>query len=223
MAAEASKAKSVPGNQRIEGFSDGVFAIAITILVLELRVPDHLPDAGLAGMLPEMIPKFAVHFISFLVLGAYWVGHHNMLMHIRRHDRIFLWLNLLFLMFIGIMPFSAGLVVSHSSDQLALVVYGVNLIAAGLAADGLWWYASSGRRLVSADMDADLVTFAHRRALAAPALYLVAMGVSFLSQAVGMVCFLIVPLLYVLPTPLVTYHDKFVAAAHGNHSGFEAD
>ncbi len=213
MNARPAALHGVPGNERINAFTDGVFAIAITLLVLELKIPEHIPESGLAAVLPEMMPRFAGHIISFLVLGAYWVGHNNMFMHIRRHDRMFTWLNLLFLMFIGIMPFGAGLIVNHSNDQWALITYGANAVLAGLAIDACWWYASSGRRLVEAGFDPALVTFIHRRALASPVLYTVAIGLSFFSTAAAMAFFLAVPLLFIFPTPLVQFHDRLVAAA----------
>ncbi len=212
-----------PGTQRIEAFTDGVFAIAITLLVLELKVPEHLPPGGLAGMLPELLPKFAGHAISFLVLGAYWLGHHSMFMHIQRHDRNLMWLNLLFLMFIGIMPFFAGLLVNYPNDESSIILYAVNLALAGVAMDFTWWYASRGRRLVRREMDKALIAFIHRRILAAPVLYVITLGISFASHLAATTFLLVVPLLYILPTPVIHYHDKLVAGGGTRDSKLEEE
>ncbi len=202
----------VPGNERISAFSDAVFAIAITLLVLDLRVPDQLPDTGLAGVLPEMVPSLAAFVLSFVVVGVYWVGQHNMLMHVQRHNRILLWLNLLFLLFVAATPFFAGLIMHHLEDRLAVAAYASNLVAAGLALDAVWWYASTKRRLVDPALDRDLVAFIHRRVLIAPALYLGAAGLSFVSQLSALAIIVAVPLLYIFPTPLDHYHHRQLTA-----------
>ena len=163
----------VPGNERLNAFSDGVFAIAITLLVLELKVPEHLPPGGVISSLLDMAPRFAGHVLSFIVLGVYWVGHHNVFLHIRHHNRTLLWLNIVFLMFVGAMPFFAGLLVQHSEDPNSLVAYCANLAVAGFGLDAIWWYATNQRRLVDKKIDAHLVRLFHRRILTAPAIYLV--------------------------------------------------
>ena len=115
--AQAAAAPGRAGNERMAAFSDGVFAIAITLLVLELQVPASVPPGGLIALVPEFLPKLAGHVITFAILGIYWVGHHNMFMHIKRHDRTLLWLNNLFLLFVAAMPFPAGLIVQYGNDQ----------------------------------------------------------------------------------------------------------
>src|SRR5512145_3234135 len=82
-AENAASIRGAEGNERLNAFSDGVIAIAITLLVLEIKVPEHIPDGGLVGLLPDLLPKLAGHIVSFIVLGIYWVGHHNMFMHIK--------------------------------------------------------------------------------------------------------------------------------------------
>ncbi len=205
-----SKHHSAPGNERINAFSDGVFAIAITLLVLEVKVPDQI-SGGLMTVVPTVLPKFLAHVISFAVLGIYWIGHHNMFLHIKRHDRWLLWLNILFLMFVTSMPFAAGLIIHHPDDQLALVFYALMLIGAGFALNLTWRYATQNRRLVPADLDSDLVEFVNRRQMMAPIVYIVAILVSFLSVSVAKWLFIVVPLLYIVPSPLDQFHHKQLA------------
>jgi uncharacterized membrane protein len=203
----------VEGNERIGAFSDGVFAIAITLLVLELKVPDPLPESGLLGALPTLAPQLAAHALSFVVIGVYWVGQHNQLLHIKRHNRVFLWLNLLFLLFVATMPFFAGLIIHHLSDRFALAMYAANLVFTGIALELMWWYASTDRRLVDPNIDPGLVSYVHRRVLIAPVLYTLAIAVSFASQYAAMAIIIAVPVLYIFPNPLDTYHHRQLAGA----------
>ncbi|MFM7191796.1 MAG: TMEM175 family protein, partial [Microcystaceae cyanobacterium] len=92
---------AVHGNERINAFSDGVFAITITLLVLEIKVPEiphELVAKELIPKLTHLFPFIVSHGISFFVLGIFWVAHHNMFAHIKKHDHVLLWLNLLFLL-----------------------------------------------------------------------------------------------------------------------------
>jgi len=196
------------GNERLNAFSDGVIAIAITLLVLEIKVPEHIPPGGLAGLLPDLLPKLAGHVISFIVLGIYWVGHHNMFMHIKRHDRTLLWLNILFLLCIASMPFVAGLITHHGDDPLAIASYGGLLVITGLVLDAIWWYASHRRRLVGPSIDPELVAFIHRKVLSGPLLYLIAIGIAFFSIMLAKLAFAIVAILQIMPSPLDHYHHK---------------
>jgi TMEM175 potassium channel family protein len=198
----------VPGNERIGAFSDGVFAIAITLLVLELQLPAHAPEGGLIALVPEYLPRIAAHIVSFAVLGIYWVGHHNMFMHIKRHDRSLLWLNILFLLFVAATPFTTGLMVEYGDDQLAVITYAGTLVLAGISLDLVWRYATHKHRLVTPGMDPGLVTFVHGRVLLAPAVYLLAIAVSFVSITAAKVLFVIVVIAYIVPNPLDHYHHR---------------
>ena len=112
----SSACETIPGvtegTGRMEAFSDGIFAIAMTLLVLELHVP-ALAATGSAGELAKalllMWPKFAGYGGSFLILGVLWIGHHNQFHYIRRVDRPFLWINIFFFMCVGFMPYCTAL------------------------------------------------------------------------------------------------------------------
>ncbi|MBN1148246.1 MAG: DUF1211 domain-containing protein [Anaerolineales bacterium] len=206
-----ARPKGVAGNERINALSDGVFAIVITLLVLELKVPE-IPHQLVSEELPlallEILPKAASHVVSFVVLGVYWVGHHNMFMHIKRHDRVLLWLNILFLMCVASMPFPTGLIVQYSQERWPMIIYAATLVAAGMSLDLIWWYATSKRRLVNPDMKDEFIAFVHRRVLLAPMLYLSAIGVSFMDLSAAKLLFLLTPLLYIFPNPLDRHHHK---------------
>lgn len=204
----------VMGNERMNAFSDGVFSIAITLLAFSLQVPASAP-AGLLQKLPALLPEAIGYGVSFFILGVYWVGHHNMMLHIKRHDRWLLWLNILFLMFVAAVPFVAQLEVRYPTDRIAVIAYALVLIGAGLALNLMWRYATHASRLTPPDMDPDLVGFVNRRQLMAPTAYLLAIVISFVSTLAAQLVFVVVPLLYIVPSPLDWYHHKQLGANEG--------
>lgn len=121
------------GYERVVAFSDGVFAIAITLLVLALGVPD-LPDATAADELPsalrELAPQIVSYFVGFAVIGAFWLGHHRFFERLRRFDATLLTLNLAFLAFISLMPFTTGVFGRYSDVEIAVVLYALNVVVA---------------------------------------------------------------------------------------------
>ena len=135
---------------RLEAFSDGVFAIAATLLVLELRVPTEGGD--LVHDLIALWPAYAAYLVSFLTIGIIWVNHHTLLEHCRRADRRFLYLNLLLLVAVGIVPFPTALVgryiLSADGATAALVVYGLGAVLIALAFSGVFFYATTDHRLI---------------------------------------------------------------------------
>lgn len=190
------------GTGRIEAFSDGVFGVAITLLVLNLQVPELAASAissELVHKLGELGPKFLIYALSFGVVGIYWVAHHNTFHYIKRSDRNLLWFNILLLMCIVFIPFPTGLLGQYPQQQVAVIIYGGTLVITGLVLQLLWWYATSGYRLVDRDIDPHLVQRATRRNLTAPLIYLLAIAVSFLSVEISLIIFVIVPVIYIFP------------------------
>src|SRR5215813_3811120 len=118
---------------RIEALTDGIFAIAMTLMVFDIKVSPlaHMNRLNLQHELIQLWPRFLAYVISFIMLGVYWVGHHNQYHYIRRTDRPFLWINIFFLMGVSLIPFSTGLLGQFPEDRAALAVYGLNLIMVG--------------------------------------------------------------------------------------------
>ena len=123
------------------------FPLPSRCLAFSLQVPESAP-AGLLQELPALIPAALGFGVSFFVLGVYWVGHHNMMLHIKRHDRWLLWLNILFLMFVAAMPFAALLLVRYPDDRVAIIVYAHVLIGAGLSLNLMWRHATHAQPVV---------------------------------------------------------------------------
>ena len=131
----------LPSKGRIEALTDGIFAVAMTLLVLDLRLPQAaagLDDAGLREALVALLPKLESYVISFLVLCVFWLGHHRLMHLVRGVDYRFLWRNLLFILFITFVPFTTSLMGEYRGLDDAPVAYGVNL-ALILVAQYLMW------------------------------------------------------------------------------------
>jgi uncharacterized membrane protein len=190
------------GKGRLEALADGVFAIALTLLILDIKVPTLAPDEGgdaLARKLLGLWPNVLAFVVSFLIIGVFWVGHHALLHYVRRSDRPFLWMNLFFLLVISAMPFSAALLAAHREQQVAIEVYCGNLILGGCLLYAQLRYAAGPGRLFDADMDPALLRAGGRRILMGPALYTVALGLSFVSTGISLAVCALVPVLYILP------------------------
>jgi uncharacterized membrane protein len=186
---------------RLEAFSDGVFAIAATLLVLELRVPADEPD--LTHALLQLWPAYAAYLVSFLTIGIIWVNHHTLLEHCRRVDRRFLYLNLLLLVAVGIVPFPTSLVdryiVSESGATAALVVYGLGglLIAIGFAA--VFFYATHDGRLVGDRVSARQIRADGMLFPIGLAAYSVGIALAFVAPLASLAIYGLTALFYALP------------------------
>jgi uncharacterized membrane protein len=116
---------------RIAALVDGIFAVAMTLLVLDLKLPEGTKlsnDTAVWRQLFELTGRFSTYALSFIVLGTFWIGHHSLFHFVRRVSRHMLWLNLLFLLFITLLPFSTNLLSGHSHLQTPVLVYGINLL-----------------------------------------------------------------------------------------------
>lgn len=207
-----SKSKRLIGdltNNRIEAFSDGIFAIAMTLLVLQISVPE-IPQALVAIELPRKLlslwpGKLLSYAVSFVLIGIYWVTHHITFHHIKRSDPVLLWLNILFLMCVSFIPFPTSLIGQYAHQQLTVIIYSSTLGVTGLVSQLLWWYATSDHRLVDSDINPRVVSLITRRNLTPVFIYLLSIGVSFFSVDLSTALLFVVPVLYILPSPINRY------------------
>lgn len=178
---------------RLESFSDGVFAVAITLLVLSIHLPsDKIPEAKLWGEICALWPNFFAYVLSFVIIGAFWVGHHRLFAVVRRHDAGLVWLNMLFLMLIVFIPFPTSLLSEYGDTRTAVIFYAGSLAAASLVLCLITWYAVSGNRLVAEDFD-------HRRGrrfieqyLNMAGVFLASIGVAFINVAAAQYFWLLI-------------------------------
>jgi uncharacterized membrane protein len=184
---------------RTEAFSDGVFAIAATLLVLELKVPQAEPG-GLADALVENWPSYATYVVSFLTIGIIWVNHHAVMDRIRKVNRPLLFMNLVFLMAVAAIPFPTALLADYlqagHDERLAGAVYGGTMALMGVSFGAIWAYAVLSNDLLHEGVDATRA----RRSLwifaAGSPLYVLAIGASLLSATLGLAIYALLALFY---------------------------
>ncbi len=198
---ETNRASSAITTARIETLTDGVFAIVMTILVFNFHTPlkELVQQFGLMHELATLVPNLIGYAITFVILGVLWVGHHNQFFYIRRADRVLLWINIFFMMCVALLPFSAELLSEYGQDHVSIIVYNINLILAELLLFVHWWYATRDNHLLSQEIDPFTRHIVYRRILTPPALYLLAILVSFVNVQVSIAIDILVPIIYVLP------------------------
>jgi uncharacterized membrane protein len=182
-----------PTTSRTEAFSDAVIAIAITLLVLEIRVPDVGPHQSLSHALWELWPKYATFAVSFLTIGVMWVNHHALFERIGRIDRRLMFINLVLLMTIAFVPFPTAVFGDYIDDpnngRVAAVLYGTNMLLIGLGFLAMWWRLLGHPELRAGGFDDAGVRQSIRRTLPGPIAYVVAIGVSFVSAPAALVLY----------------------------------
>jgi len=197
---------------RVEAFSDGVIAIAITLLVLEIHVPHVENQPGwesLGNALLSQWPSYAGYVMSFVTIGLVWANHHNMFRYIRRPNHFFLLLNVLFLMGIALFPFPTELLAVYIKDpdegkqRLAVVVYtGVALLTACLYL-AVWEYASRNRRLIDPRLGPHLLKTITVRNRIGPLLFGACFVLAFVNVWASLGLFILIAVLFLVSTPQV--------------------
>lgn len=190
---------------RLEAFSDGVFAIAITLLILEIKVPPPAAAQAAGGLLRSLAsqwPSFLSYVISFATIGIMWINHHAMFQYIRRTDRGLLLLHIVFLMLVSFVPYPTSLVAAYVTapdGKTAAVLYGAVFTAIALAYNAIWWYGVRDPHLLARDLHhAGLRTISKRYAVG-PILYLAATLVALLSVSASLLLYALLALFFALP------------------------
>jgi len=186
---------------RLEAFSDGVLAVAITLLVLDLHDPGTRLPHGLAHALFDQWPSYATYAVSFLTIGVIWVNHHDVFDRIAAVDRRLKFLNLLLLLVVVIIPFSTALLAHHLRDganaHAAAVFYGLVATAMGAAFTAMWVYLGRHAELLADGHDAAYARGrAARTALAGPSVYVIATIVGLVSAGASLILYALVPVYF---------------------------
>ena len=183
------------GIGRILALSDGVFAIAMTLLILEIAVPATTSNADLPKALLHLWPRYLAYVLSFVVIARFWATHHVAFRLIARYDTVLVWLNLLLLMFVSFLPFPTAVLGAHNGSAAAAVLYAAAVVLAGAASAAYWWYASGRGGLVSPDVGASRVRAMRARGLSAPVFFALTLPVAaFAPYAAEILWFLVFPL-----------------------------
>jgi uncharacterized membrane protein len=182
------------GLERLLFFSDAVFAIAITLLVLEIRLPSPdgtITDSQFFPVLIGMWHKFLAYLMSFLVIGVFWIGHHRKFRFIKRYDSTLLFLNLLMLMGIAFLPFPSSMI-SEYPYRTATIFYALTLMLTSVFSIAIWWYASRNNRLIDSDLDAKQRRRQFINPIATSIVFLLSIGVAFLDVALARLFWLLI-------------------------------
>lgn len=182
---------------RLVFLSDGVFAIAITLLVLEIALPPltgsfqtverEFPEA-LWGVWPQVL----TYALTFLIVGVYWMSHQRLFVYLARADSVLAWLNVFFLMSVAFLPIPSKILGEYGALGAAVRFYALSLMVPGLWIIVIWWYATAHHRLVEKDLDPAIIRHRLERSLIAPLVFVLAIGLSYLSPHIAGVSLLLV-------------------------------
>jgi uncharacterized membrane protein len=194
-------------SQRLEALGDGIFAVAMTILVIELKIPyiegNHWQD--FANAVRHSWLDFLCYAISFIVTGIMWFGHRMMFEFIGRTNRYFIFLGVLFYMVVCLVPFSTKLLAAHTWEWYAILVYGLNLSLCNLTLYAQWSYGIKRQSLLEREVTPEVKHQANFLFLISPVVYSIAIICSFWLPAISIVIFVATPLLYILPNKIDKY------------------
>jgi len=192
---------------RIVNLSDGVFAITITLLVLDIRVPEipeNMVPSQLPGALLSLWPKYLGYILSFVGISAFWLIHHSIFRPIRSYDRILLYFNFLFLMVVAFVPFPTSLLGEYGDHQLPVAIYAATLAVGRLLLTAIHWYSTRDDRLLDGPQDPATVRFFLIRGLTIPTIFLLSIGISFFSVSVAIWTWLVM-----LAVDALVIHRRF--------------
>jgi len=194
------------GKGRLESLTDGVFAIIMTILVFNISVPElilftegDLASERLSAKFADLWPDFLAYVISFSTLGAFWVAHHRIFRWILYVDRPLIWINISFLMIIGLIPFSTTLLTQYLDSQNSIFAFSFNAILAGLLIYVIYYYVKRNPDLVDKSIQALIEKSSSRRVVATILTYSVAIIFSFIYLQASLFLLLLVLIPEIIP------------------------
>ena len=194
-----------PGTSRIEAFSDGVFAIVVTLLVLELRVP-HLPEnftsKDVITELLHLAPKFISFALSFLIVAIYWVNHHQFFHSLEKTDRSLLWYNNLLLFTLSFVPFPTAFLGEYPTGMVPVMLYGAAMFASAFSFNLMLKHAVRSD-LFLASVSKEVISESIKKGKLGPIVYLIATACAFISVYISLAIYVIVPVLYFIPQKIV--------------------
>jgi len=192
---------------RLEAFSDGVFAIAITLLILEIKIPSS-GSGDLAQELARQWPSYLAFFISFAFIGIMWINHHRLFTHIRRADDMLLIINLGLMFGVCIIPFTTAVLAAHLGHpgaRTAVVVYDSAYLCIAVFFNLLWRYAASrDGHLLADNVDREAAEKITRQYNYGPLAYAIAIALAWVSITASLVINLVLALFFAIPPHVAT-------------------
>ena len=210
-----SEEKTTLSTRRIEALHDGVFAIVMTLLVLELKVPEASLGADILTQFLSLLPLLLGYVVTFINLGIYWIGQQIQHHYVVAADRIYAWINVLFLMFISLLPFTSLMLDEYPDEQLSYILYGVNLIAIGCTGYFGWCYATKFHRLTEHSISDTLIASVKRRILVAPLISVLAILLSFFAMRLSLLLYILILPYYIIPGKIDRFWKR-EAVAHSH-------
>ena len=192
---------------RLESLGDGIFSVAMTILVIELKIPTVHGNSfkDLLHGLYETRQELFCYFISFIVLGIMWFGHRMVFEYISRTNRYFIFLGVLFYMVVCLVPFTTRFLAANTLKWDAILMYGLNLSMCNLTLFAQWMYGIKRPTLHARILPAEVRKEATKLFLISPVMYAIAIAISFYIPLVSIIIYFITPVLYLLPQKLDKY------------------
>jgi uncharacterized membrane protein len=189
--------------QRLEAFSDGVFAIAITLLIIEIGVPHVEADGSLTEKLLDLWPSYAGYVVSFLTIGVMWVNHHHMFKDIVRADHTLLVLNMLLLLGIAFVPLPTAVVAEYVGakhhELEAALMYGMTFVVIATVFDVLWLYVSRRDGMIDEHVSEARIRSRTRRYLPGPLLYAFPLPLAFISPYIPLAIYAVLAVFWMIP------------------------
>ena len=199
--------------ERLAALSDGVFAVAMTLLVLDLRAPASEAvhsEQGLWAALSALTPKLLMYMMTFMTLGIFWVGQQSQLNHLARSDRGLSWIHLVFLFAVSVTPFSTTLLADFTAYRTALFFYWLNILLLGLPLY-FSWICAIRTGLIKEDLPAHISTAIKRRILIAQACYAAGALLSLVNTYWSITFIILVQLNYAIAPRLPWRNRRSVA------------
>lgn len=193
----------------MEAFSDGVFAIVVTLLVLELRVPALPENFSTQDVLKELIhlfPKFFSFAMSFVIVAIFWVNHHQFFHSLEKTDRAMLWYNNLLLFWLSFVPFPTAFIGEHPVSMIPVMLYGAVLFFAGVSFNLMLRHAVKAK-LFHKSVSDEVLKQSVARGVIGPVVYFVSIISALISVYISLVIFLLVPIIYFIPQKIVRVEE----------------
>lgn len=173
------------GMERINAFSDGIFAIAITLLVIDIHVPDLTNENQLLGTLWDLKGRILFFALSFLIIGVFWMLHRGIFSYIKRFDSRLLWLNNLFLLMIAFQPFPTGVLGDYGVTTVAVVFFASVQLLSSFFKLLIWLHASHKHRLIDADLSDRFIRYNTLQSTSPLVIYTLSIGLAFVNTTIA--------------------------------------
>ncbi|MGY3802635.1 TMEM175 family protein [Pigmentibacter ruber] len=185
---------------RLEAFSDGVIAVIITVLVLEIHLPNnHVNPNDLTPVLLSLIPKGISYLISFITITVWWVSHHQLLHIIEKTDRGLLWLNSLFLLFLSFIPFPTSLIGEYPQEFSSILIYAATGVFTSISFTIMKWYCLFKSKLVYQTIPEEILLKSFKKGFISPLLYFSSIIIGYFYPIISFIIFAFIPCYYFIP------------------------